>query len=48
MTFERRHEIGRSNDMPSWGQALEDDEKRGLLAFVRGFCGKTVAAAAPH
>jgi len=30
--------IGRSNDMPSWGQALEDDEIRSLLAYVRSFC----------
>ena len=30
--------IGRSNDMPSWGEALSDDEIRGLLAYVRKFC----------
>jgi mono/diheme cytochrome c family protein len=32
--------IGRSNDMPSWGQALEDDQIKGLIAFVRAFCPK--------
>lgn len=30
--------IGRSNDMPSWGEALSDDEIRSLLAYVRKFC----------
>jgi mono/diheme cytochrome c family protein len=30
--------IGRSNDMPSWGEALTDDEIRSLLAYVRRFC----------
>ena len=30
--------IGRSNDMPSWGEALTDDEIRNLLAYVRHFC----------
>jgi mono/diheme cytochrome c family protein len=30
--------IGRSNDMPAWGEALTDDEIRGLLAYVRNFC----------
>ena len=30
--------IGRSNDMPSWGEALTDDEIRNLLAYVRKFC----------
>lgn len=30
--------IGRSNDMPSWGEALSDDEIRGLIAYVRHFC----------
>jgi mono/diheme cytochrome c family protein len=30
--------IGRSNDMPSWGEALTDDEIRNLLAYVRRFC----------
>ncbi len=30
--------IGRSNDMPSWGEALSDDEIRSLLAYVRNFC----------
>lgn len=30
--------IGRSNDMPSWGEALSDDEIRALLAYVRQFC----------
>lgn len=32
--------IGRSNDMPSWGEALSDDEIRSLLAYVRHFCKK--------
>lgn len=32
--------IGRSNDMPSWGEALEDNQIKGLIAFVRGFCPK--------
>ena len=32
--------IGRSNDMPSWGEALTDDQIRGLLAYVRAFCKK--------
>ena len=32
--------IGRSNDMPSWGEALTDDEIRSLLAYVRNFCKK--------
>lgn len=32
--------IGRSNDMPSWGEALTDDEIRGLLGYVRNFCKK--------
>lgn len=30
--------IGRSNDMPSWGEALTDDEIRSLVAYVRKFC----------
>ncbi len=30
--------IGRSNDMPSWGEALTDDEIHHLLAYVRHFC----------
>jgi mono/diheme cytochrome c family protein len=30
--------IGRSNDMPSWGEALSDDEIHNLLAYVRKFC----------
>lgn len=30
--------IGRSNDMPSWGQALDDDQIRSLIAYVRSFC----------
>lgn len=34
--------VGRSNDMPSWGEALTDDEVRSLIAYVRHFCpGKT-------
>ncbi len=32
--------IGRSNDMPSWGEALSDDEIRSLIAYVRKFCPK--------
>jgi mono/diheme cytochrome c family protein len=30
--------IGRSNDMPSWGEALSDDEIRHLIVYVRNFC----------
>lgn len=30
--------IGRSNDMPSWGEALTDDEIHNLIAYVRKFC----------
>jgi mono/diheme cytochrome c family protein len=30
--------VGRSNDMPSWGEALTDDEVRSLIAYVRHFC----------
>ena len=30
--------IGRSNDMPAWGAALEDNEIHGLIAYVRTFC----------
>jgi len=30
--------IGRSNDMPSWGEALTDDEIHSMLAYVRRFC----------
>jgi len=30
--------IGRSNDMPSWGEALEDNDVRNLVAYVRTFC----------
>ena len=30
--------IGRSNDMPAWGQALEDGEIRSLVAYIRSFC----------
>ncbi len=30
--------IGRSNDMPSWGAALDDSEIRNLLGYVRAFC----------
>jgi len=30
--------IGRSNDMPSWGEALSDDDIRNLIAYVRQFC----------
>jgi mono/diheme cytochrome c family protein len=30
--------IGRSNDMPAWGAALEDNEIRSLIAYVRTFC----------
>lgn len=32
--------IGRSNDMPSWGEALTDDQIHSLLTFVRAFCKK--------
>lgn len=39
--------IGRSNDMPSWGAALEDNEILNLIAYVRTFCdGNTSATAA--
>ena len=30
--------IGRSNDMPSWGEALDDNEVRNLVTYVRSFC----------
>jgi mono/diheme cytochrome c family protein len=30
--------IGRSNDMPSWGEALDDNETQNLVAYVRTFC----------
>ncbi|MGA7869952.1 MAG: c-type cytochrome [Candidatus Binatus sp.] len=30
--------VGRSNDMPSWGEALTDDQIRSLRAYVRHFC----------
>lgn len=30
--------IGRSNDMPSWGEALDDNEVRNLVAYLRTFC----------
>ena|SRR5215469_3488083 len=30
--------IGRSNDMPAWGEALGDDEIRDMIALIRTFC----------
>ncbi len=30
--------IGRSNDMPSWGEAFDDNQIQDLLAYVREFC----------
>ncbi len=30
--------IGRSNDMPSWGEAFDDNQIQDLLAYVRAFC----------
>lgn len=30
--------IGRSNDMPSWGEALSDDEIHSMVTYVRHFC----------
>jgi len=32
--------VGRSGDMPSWGESLEDDQVRALTALVRAFCSK--------
>jgi mono/diheme cytochrome c family protein len=30
--------IGRSNDMPAWGESLSDEEIRDLVLFLRTFC----------
>ena len=30
--------IGRSNDMPAWGESLSDEEIRNLVLFLRTFC----------
>jgi mono/diheme cytochrome c family protein len=30
--------VGLSKDMPPWGEAFDDDEIRGLVAYVRQFC----------
>jgi mono/diheme cytochrome c family protein len=30
--------MGLSKDMPPWGEAFDDDEIRGLVAYVRQFC----------
>jgi mono/diheme cytochrome c family protein len=32
--------VGRSHDMPSWGEAFEDEQIRALVAFVRELCSK--------
>ncbi len=32
--------VGKSKDMPAWGEALSDQEIRDLVAYVRGFCKK--------
>ncbi len=32
--------VGRSSNMPAWGEALEDDQIRSMLAYVRNFCKK--------
>jgi mono/diheme cytochrome c family protein len=32
--------MGKSKDMPDFGKAYDDDEIRGLVAYVRGFCKK--------
>jgi mono/diheme cytochrome c family protein len=30
--------VGLSKDMPPWGEAFEDNEIKGLVAYVRQFC----------
>jgi mono/diheme cytochrome c family protein len=32
--------LGKSKDMPDFGMAYDDDEIRGLVAYVRTFCKK--------
>ena len=39
---------GMSADMQPWGGTLSDDDIHALVKFVRGFCKKPPAAAAPH
>ncbi len=36
--------VGRSNDMPAWGEGLDDADIRNLLAYVRAFCHPTGAS----
>ena len=30
--------VGLSNEMPPWGEAFDDNEIKGLVAYVRQFC----------
>lgn len=30
--------VGLSKDMPPWGEAFEDNEIKGLVAYIRQFC----------
>ncbi len=30
--------VGRSSGMPAWGEALEDDQIKSFIAYVRNFC----------
>jgi mono/diheme cytochrome c family protein len=30
--------VGLSKEMPPWGEAFDDDEIKGLIAYVRQFC----------
>jgi mono/diheme cytochrome c family protein len=30
--------VGRSSGMPAWGEALEDDQIKSFIAYVRQFC----------
>ncbi len=32
--------VGKSKDMPAWGEALSDQEIHDLVAYVRSFCKK--------
>ncbi len=32
--------VGLSGEMPSWSKGFDDDEIRGLVAYVRTFCRK--------
>ena len=40
--------IGRSNDMPAWGESLTDDEIRNLVLFLRTFCQQDQAKQSSH